>query len=630
MQPDHHDEISDETDVAALSEIALDLYKNGALRKARKVCERILQKEQRPAAVLILAKVAHRQGKLEEAIEGYEQFLRMFPEHEDTHFHLGVALDERGRTECAIEHYEEAVRLSTSSDAVHRRLGDAYGKLEKWDQAIAAYRQAIAIQPEDDYSVVMLGNAFIAAQRPTETVLLYEQALKRLPGNARLNRHLGVALLKLGRMHDAIDCFERSLELEPEDVSALADFARTLLQLGRAEEAIVPLEQAINAEPEARIGLAMAFRQLGMKDDSVRQLEQLLALRPSCTEAHYHLSMIQPEPGRIAPLEDILRDSDLSKSDAVYIHFALGNLYQSNQSFDQAFDHFEKANALQRDTFEYDADHYSRITDRQIQVYSSDFFDDKRGFGSDSELPVFIVGMPRSGTTLVEQVLSSHPLVHGAGELETIRGINHAIVRQLGTGQPPPECMSGIDRSIAEKHAAAYLGEVTRYCPSASRITDKFPGNYVAIGLIKTLLPEARIVHCQRNALDNCISLYCQYFPLMPSSFELTELAKYYLDYQRLMSHWRKLFGDEIFTVQYEDLVADQERVSRQLVDYVGLDWDERCLDFEKNARNVSSPSNMQVRQPIYKSSINRWKHYESHLQPLIDALSAESDHQIS
>ena len=236
-------------------------------------------------------------------------------------------------------------------------------------------------------------------------------------------------------------------------------------------------------------------------------------------------------------------------------------------------------------------------------------------------MPVFILGMPRSGTTLVEQILSSHALVHGAGEILALTGVAVSIVQQLGYADPYPQCMSLFDEKMAEEYSARYLQELTLHSSTAVRITDKLPGNFLRIGLIKTLFPDARIIHCQRNPLDNCISLFFHYFQNYKHSFELTELGQYYLDYQRIMSHWQKLFPGEIFTVQYEELVVDQERISKQLIDYLGLEWDENCLDFHNNERVVMTPSNIQVRQPMYKNSINRWKPYEKHLQPLIEML---------
>ena len=184
--------------------------------------------------------------------------------------------------------------------------------------------------------------------------------------------------------------------------------------------------------------------------------------------------------------------------------------------------------------------------------------------------------------------------------------------------------MSLIDRKMAEEYSAQLLQELALHSPTAARITDKLPGNFLRIGLIKTLFPEARIIHCQRNPLDTCISLFFHYFQNHKHSFELTELGQYYLDYQRIMAHWQNLFPGEILNVQYEELVMDQERVSKQLIDYLGLEWDEKCLDFHTNERTVMTPSNIQVRQPIYKNSMNRWKPYEKHLQPLIEVLQQE------
>ena len=229
--------------------------------------------------------------------------------------------------------------------------------------------------------------------------------------------------------------------------------------------------------------------------------------------------------------------------------------------------------------------------------------------------------MPRSGSTLVEQILSSHSQVHGTGELHALTTAEVGITQQLEYAKPYPECMSLIDKKIAEEFSAQYLKELTLHCPTAKRITDKLLGNFSRIGLIKTLFPNASIIHCQRNPLDNCISIFFHFFQELKCSFELTELGQYYLDYQRLMSHWHKLFPGEILKVQYEELVMDQERISRQLIDYIGLEWDEKCLDFYNSERDVRTSSNIQVRQPMYKKSINRWKHYEKHLQPLIEVL---------
>ena len=623
MQKKNTNNNSEDKDIAALADIALQHYQEGDLQQAQDDCQRILRKQQRPDAVLILAKIAHEQGEFRVAAEHYQQFLKIIPNHEQTQFHLGVMLEELGYTGRAIGHYKKSIEITDNNAAVHSQLADACCELQRWEEAITAYQRVLALRGEDIGTMIKLGSAFSAVQLFAESILLYERALAIQPDNALVYRHLGASLQRMGQVKKAIKCFEQAIHLRPEYVRARINLARALRQLGKAEEAITPLEEAIDLEPddgEAHMQLAATFRQLGQTELAVERLEQFLSIRPACGEAYYRISMIRPERELISVVEKLLSDG-CPRADTIYCHFALGNLFNDSEFYDQAFRHFLKANTLQRETFTYHAEEISQIVDRSIRLYSEDFFKDKRQFGSASHLPIFIVGMPRSGTTLIEQILSSHALVHGAGETETFPGTSRLIVQQLEYAKPVPECMSLMDGKMVEEHSARYLQELVLRCPTAVRITDKFPQNFFEIGLIKTLFPDARIVHCQRNPLDNCTSLFFHCFTTFKATFELTELGQYYLQYQRLMSHWQMLFPGEIFTVQYEDLVLDQERVSRQLIEYIGLDWDEKCIDFHNNERNVLSPSNMQVRQPMYKSSMNRWKRYEKQLQPLIEVL---------
>jgi tetratricopeptide (TPR) repeat protein len=627
MQQEDSNDNSIEKDIAALSDMALQHYQEGHLKQAQEVCQRILREQQRPDAILILGKIAHEQREFKAAVERYEQFLGIVPDHAQTHFNLGVVLERLGRAESAIEHYKKSISINADDATVHRKLGHAYTKLHRWDEAIRAFRQVLRIQADDVGTIIKLGNVYIAARQFTESILLYEQALELLPNNAHLHRHLGASLQRMGRTKKAVACFEQALHLDPDYVDVRIDLARVLRQAGRAEEALSPLEEAVDLDPdngEAHITLALTLRQLAQTKPAIEQLKKFLTIRPACGSAYYHISMIEPEQEWIPVVEELVSDPKLPKGDASYCHFALGNFLDSGKSFDQAFRHFNKANKLRREKLTYDAKDNSQTVDNLINFYSKTFFEDRRRFGSASQLPVFIVGMPRSGTTLIEQILSSHAEVHGAGEVEAFPGVSHSIAEQLKDAGPPPDCMTFIDRKLVEEFSAQYLQELTLQSPSVARITDKQPGNFVRIWLIKTLFPDARIVHCQRNPLDNCLSLFFHCFTPLTCSFELTELGQYYLDYQRLMSHWQKLFPGEIFTVQYEELVTDQERVSKQLIDYLGLEWDENCIDFHNNERNVMSPSNIQVRQPIYDSAMNRWKNYEEHIQPLIDMLRPE------
>ena len=624
MQQENSNDQSVDKEIAALASMAMQHYQQGQLQQAQDKCLRILRKRQRPDAILILGMIAHEQGEFEVAVERYQQFLELLPNHKKTHFKLGLVLEVLGRTESAVEHLKFSIGNSGDDAATYRQLGDGYCKLQRWGEAIEAYQDSLAVQAEDVVTMIKLGNAFNAAERWPEAIPLFEQCLSKLPDNAKVHRHLGSALHKSGQTNKAIECFEQALQLRPEYTGARVDLALVLRQLGRAEEALAQLEQVMDLKPEdvdAQINRALTLRQLGKTDLAVERLEQFVRARPDCGEAYYHMSMMTSKQTLKPQIEKLLSDPALPNDDAIFCHFALGNLFNDDTSFDQAFNHFLTANTLFRKTYNYDPKENVQLIDNLIKVYSRQFFQDKEDFGSASELPVFIVGMPRSGTTLVEQILSSHALVHGAGEVGAVPAINLCIAEQLKHADPHLQLMTHVDKKISEQYSAQYLRELALHCNTAQRITDKLPENFARIGLIKTLFPDARIIHCQRNPLDNCVSLFFHCFMAFKASFELTELGQYYLQYQRLMSHWNKLFPGDIFNVQYEELVMEQEETSKQLIDYIGLEWDESCMDFHSSERPVMTPSNIQVRQPMYKTSINRWTHYEKHIRPLIEML---------
>ena len=611
-------------DIAELFRKGLHHYEEGHLQQAQELCQRILRERQHHDAILMLGMIAHQQSEFEVAAERYQQFLSLKPDQAQTQYNLGLVLDELGRTELAIEHFNKSITIADDNAAVHSHLADAYTKLQRWEEAIKAYRQVLAIQAEDVVTMIKLGNVFLAAQLWTNSIRVYEQAITLQPNNTLVHKNLGNSLHRVGQLQKALKCFEQALSLHPEYIDAGIDRAVVLRQLGRTEEALVQFEQVIDLKPdhiEAHIGLADILRDQGQAELAVERLKQCLNARPTCGLLYYRISMIKPEQALIPAVEKLISEPDLSTGNAIYCHFALGNLFKGGKSFDQAFSHFLKANTLHRETIAYDPKENSQTIDRLIEVYTKRFFRRKRRFGSASKLPVFIVGMPRSGSTLVEQILSSHALVHGAGELGAIPAVHVSIALQLKHVKPPPECMSLMDGIMVEEHSARYLQDLALHCPTAKRITEHLAGHFFKIGLIKTLFPDARIIHCQRNPLDTCISLFFHYFMGLKCSFDLTELGQYYMQYQRLMSHWQNLFPGEILNVQYEELVLDQEKVSKQLIDYIGLEWDEKCIDFHNNERAVMTPSNIQVRQPIYENSMNRWKHYEKHLQPLIEVL---------
>jgi len=499
----------------------------------------------------------HQAGRLQEAEAIYQSILQEQPQHPDALHFLGVIAHQVGKHEIAVNLIENAIKINPNVPDFYNNCGEAYRALNRNDLALIRYEQALAIKP--DFAVV--------------------------------HGNLGIALHDLGRQNEAIACYQQALAIMPDYAEAHNNLGAALQDLGRRDEAIVCYEQAI-------------------------------VFKPNYAAAHRHLAMIKPKQEQIPIIEKLLTDPIVSEEDAMHYHYALGNVFNDTKSYTQAFEHYLQANTLKRNTITYDLQNYSTFIDRLINAYSTSYSQDKTTGGSDSELPVFIVGMPRSGTTLVEQIISSHSQVYGAGELNSFERIEKVITKQFEVSSPYPECLPLCNDSIIEKYSAGYLKELEDYSQEATRITDKMPGNFIRIGLIKTLFPRARIIHCQRNALDTCTSIFLNYFENGHTySFDLIELGQYYLEYERLMAYWHSLFPDEILNVQYEYLVESQETVSRQLIKHLGLEWDEKCLDFHLNERTVDTTSSLQVRKPIYKNSINRWKQYEKHLTPLIGIL---------
>ncbi|WP_405242374.1 tetratricopeptide repeat protein [Lentisalinibacter salinarum] len=564
-------------------------------------------------------------GRTEAAMEQYRQAIRLNPGHAGAENNLGNAWRDRGRPDEALTHYRRAVELAPDFAMARNNLGVALKEQGATEEAIEQLARAIELAPDYAEAHSNLGNALQEAGRPEEAAASHRRAVDLQPGYAEAHLNLGNALRALHRSADALAAYERAASLRPDLPVVHYNRGIALDELSRPGEAARAYEQAIELDPgyaEAHHNLGNAYDQLGRNADAVACFRRAIELRPDYAEAYRNLSRLDPEADLAGPVAALLSEGRISEADAVHCHFALGNVHQAAGDFDAAFEHFAAGNRLRRKAVTYDSRQYGEYVDRLIASYSETLFRHPPVPGSGSERPVFIVGMPRSGTTLVEQIVSSHPQVHGAGELRTLVEIEAALSASGQGGDPYPECILTMDAALAREHASRYLAELHRHSADAARVTDKLPGNFVRIGLIRLLFPRARIVHCQRNALDTCISNFVHFFATGNQySFDLRELGLYYRDYERLMQHWHRLFGDDLHTVEYEALLADQEGESRRLIRYLGLDWDARCLEFHENTRPVHVLSGHQVRRPIYTGSAGRWKRYERHLAPLIEVL---------
>lgn len=504
----------------------------------------------------------HKTGKRDEAERLYITVLRRVPDHPDALQLLGVLNAERG----------------------------------KYDIAVNLISQALAKHPKDPIILNNLGNTLFKAHRNEEAVALFERAAALKPDFAEPWLNLGRSMRFVGRRDEAIAALRKYLEMKPNSGQAMAQISRILQDQGKFEEAERIARDIIAKFPGQPSGYAsLANARKFRKGD--------------------------PE---IAVVEQLLEKAEKKRGEKRGLYFAAAKIYDDIGCYDDAFKYYTKANNLAEKQYNHDEVLKQR---RALKaVFNKNYFAERANFGISSERPIFIVGMPRSGTTLCEQVLAAHPKITGAGELETIPQLARAA-QEFAPGEAQfPEAIRLLTPFGAEIMARRYLRELdSKVGPEAPYVTDKMPHNFQNLGFIATILPKAKIIHCKRDPRDTSLSCWMQNFNDAHNySRTLNDLGRYYREYLSLMEHWREVLPSPMFEVQYEEMVEDQEGMTRRMLEFLGLEWDDACLEFFKVERPVMTASSWQVRQPLYKSSKARWKNYEKHLGPLLAGLEGK------
>ena len=498
-------------------------------------------------------------------------------------------------------------------------------KAERLPEAEELCLKVLARTPNHPLACYILGTLGIGFDNE-KALRYFARALAEEPRNPYYHLSLGETYLKLSEFTPAIKHFQQALALKPDLVEALCALGDAYKAFDKGEMALPLLERALKIDrdhPVAQIGLSVALTSLGRMDEAALHLKETIERRiavPAAYNALVHTRKYTEEPSELTAILTELRDPGHGSEGAAALHHAAGKVLNDLRRYKEAMDHFKQGNQARGQKF--DLGSYRRRVDAMIETFTPELVASKAAYGNPSEMPVFIVGMPRSGTTLTEQICASHPDVHGAGELSKLRRIANAIglkeSSDANLGKSVATITPDLTRTLAEEHLS-YLRERS---PDAIRIVDKMPHNFELIGLIGILLPNARIIHCRRDAIDNCISCFVLQFNEAHSySLDLETLGLYYREYDRLMRHWSKILPGRIFENRYETLIENQEEQSHHLIDYLGLPWDDACLRFFDKGGSVNTSSRWQVRQPIYNSSVKRWKNYESEIEPLIEAL---------
>ena len=540
-----------------------------------------------------LAKLHRSAGRFDEAMAACRLAIEIQPGLADAHHTMANALLDKDLLEEAIAEYRLATELAPDVSQFHASLGDALCRKEQWTDAIGSYNSALTLVPNFGQARHGAGVALAGLSRYEEAIAMHKSAIELEPSNALWHCALGDTLSESGDVREAEKSFRKAIELKPDHEPFWMVLGATLNSMGRFDEAAQCFRKAIVIDPNG----AGAYKNLASIS------------RESADAGIVHLSELLSRP-------------DLPRSERISAGFGLGKLLDDANRFDEAFHWYAEANRLyrevcERDKFIFDPAALRRKVDESIEHFKADFFAQRRSWGEETELPVFIVGMPRSGTTLAEQILASHSNVFGAGELTEISNYAPAV----NATSVPADWTADKIGEIARHH----LAHLKTLGGDAVRVVDKLPGNILHLGLVATLFPHARVIFCQRDPRDNCLSCYFQWFNRhsILFSYDLLDCATQYLEQERLRAHWLKALPLQMMTMQYEELVADLEGQSRRLIDFLGLEWDPACLNFHKTERTVVTASVWQVRQPLYNSSVGRWRHYEKHLGPLLKALQS-------
>ncbi len=503
-----------------------------------------------------------------------------------------IALYSQGKMQEALNSSETLIKDYPSCPLLHNFSGACYKALGQLDATVKSLEKVLAIKP--DY--------------------------------AEAHYNLGSTLKDLGHLDTAVKHYKQALVIKPNYAEAYNNLGNTLKDLGQLETAVKHYEQALVIKPnyaEAYNNLGVVLNEIGHLDAAVKHYEQALVFKPDYAEAHRHLSTVKQyttDDLQITQMQLLLSTENLSQSDRMHLSFALAKAYENLGQHDELFKVLHEGNRLRKKTLNYSLDQDKNIhsTIRKIFSSSHPINEQSAPYKPPPIQPIFIIGMPRSGTTLVEQILASHHMVHGAGELYSLPNIVTPIIEGDLTHNP-----SNLSKETCQSIRQQYLDSLAKLHVSEKVITDKMPLNFQFIGFILSAFPGAKIIHLKRDSRATCWSIYKHYFSSKGNGFSYNQndLASFYHMYTNLMAFWHQVFPDKIYDLCYEDLTTNQEKETKNLLNYCELEWDKNCLNFHANKRAVQTVSALQVRQKMYQGSSEAWRKYEEHLQPLINAL---------
>lgn len=634
---------------------AWSLIQAGRYDAAQIITRELCKADKRdPQSWYLFSLVLSQLKKYPEAIKGYKNTLRFAPDFIEANYNLARTYQLSGLHPDAINYFRKTLSLKASFADAHFGLGSCLHTLGHFKQAAESFKTTLDYQPSHINAKINLGivlqnlgeldaaeSALLSAIKQENSAIAYLQlgklyrvrneqqktlnslikAVEHDPNLIDALHELAIIYFQTGHLPESQHYFESVLHLNNRHIDALVGMGSIKVLLGYCEEGLEFIEQALKLDKthvNAAVLKAKTYEQMGKPDEALEALGPIIhgkVINAAAGAVFANICHGKKEyQDGIIYLETLRKHDKLNNWEQRQILFSLGKLYDAAKQYDKAFLHYKTANKLT--PCSYSPDQNTHYTDQLIQAFSRQHFEALPRSTQCSERPVFIVGMPRSGTSLAEQILARHPQITGGGELTYMHTIasRMQIHTRLLPDSPNPISVDELNQAAAE-----YLEKTSELRADKTLLSDKLPANFQHLGLIKLLFPSAIVIHCQRNAIDTCLSCYFQDFigDELGFTYNLDHLAHYYEQYQRLMQHWEVVLGIPMLNIHYERLVEDQEKTSRELVAFCGLEWDPRCLDFNKSNRFVRTVSYDQVRRPIYNSSVERWRNYQQFIGPL-------------
>ncbi len=643
---------------------ALDALAAGDPRRAESVSRgRLEQDPQSVEQLRLLGRALIMQSRFDEAEQILRRALALRNEFAPLHEDLGEIHALQRRFEEAVASFQTAIRLDPRLPLARKKLGQALAALgrgdeadaalEAWfeqdpdrlqvavaldhlragrkDEAIATLRKALRENPDNVDALHTLAQAWWGdEERVSDIEALLRKATELAPGLVAAWIMLGLLLHQSDRSEEAIACYQRAGEIEPDNPAVWSGLGADYAQIGDMEKSAAAYGRSVvlqPGQPGIHMSHAHALKALGRQAEALREYRAAIAQNPDFGEVYWsmaNLKVFRFEPAEVAAMEEQVKREDLSPSADVHFRFALGKACEDAGDYDRAWEFYHSGNQRQRPLVSYDPVGFEARHQQMAEVFTREFFDQHAGQGFESDAPIFIVGLPRSGSTLIEQILASHSLVEGTLELPTLGDIAVSVARYRGGRVEYPAAVRQLTGRDFRAYGKEYIEQTKTFRTTGKpRFTDKLPNNFSHVGFAHLILPNAKIINARRHPLDSILGSYKQLFGKGQNfTYDMDELVLYYRQYHEIMKHWHRVLPGKVLDVHYEETVGDFEAQVRRILAHCGLPFEEACLRFHETNRAVRTASSEQVRQPLYTRALGTWRRYEKHLQPWQEELA--------